>query len=135
MTRLTLTIPGAARGKARPRVGKFSTYTPDPGGWCELIKYSAYQEWGRPMWEGPVGMEIEVHRAMPKGWSKKKRERMEGRPCESTPDGINIAAAICDALEHGILYENDKQVAAVSCLKIWTQTHETIIECWKMEGD
>ena len=134
MTRLTLTIPGPARGKARPRVVQGHTYTPDPGGWVELIKYSAFQEWGRPMWVGSVGMAIEVHRAMPKAWSKKKRERMEGTPCESTPDWVNIAAAICDALEH-ILYDNDKQIAAGSCLKTWAQTHETIISVWKMEGD
>jgi len=137
MTKLTLTIPGPARGKARPRVvnqkGVIRTYTPDPGGWVRTIRYTALHEWGMPLWEGPIGMAIEVHRAIPKGWSKAKRQELEGAPCESTPDAINIGAAICDVLE-SILYLNDKQVASISCLKVWGLIHETIIEVWRM-GD
>lgn len=131
MTRLILSIPGPARGKARPRVVQGHAYTPDPGGWVELIKYSAFQEWGRPMWEGPVGMAIEVTRAMPKGWSRKKLDRMLYAPCEAPADAPNIAAAVADALEH-IAYANDRQIASISCLKVWGHQHKTVIELWRM---
>ena len=134
MTRLTLSIPGPARGKARPRVVQGHAYTPDPGGWVQTVGYMALREWGRPCWDGPVGMAIEVHRAMPAGWSQKKRARMDGVPCEATPDAVNVGASVCDALEH-IVYPNDKQVASISCLKTWGVTHETLIEVWQMKGE
>jgi Holliday junction resolvase RusA-like endonuclease len=35
---------------------------------------------------------------MPDSWSQKKKEKMNGLPCESKPDTDNITKAIKDAL-------------------------------------
>ena len=126
MTNATFIVPGKARGKARPRVTKFATYTPDPGGWTDSVGYYAIQTVGRPNWEGCIELTFTVIRQMPSSWSKKKRDAMGGQPCNTIPDLVNIGAAICDALEN-ILYPNDKQICSITCSKKWGPIDQTEI--------
>ena len=50
--------------------------------------------------------EVDFYCQMPKSWSKKKREEMEGKPKQVTPDWDNYAKALQDALakEDGYIY-------------------------------
>ena len=122
-------VPGEARGKARPRVTQHGghTYTPDPGGWAASVTAAATVARDDPAlaeYTGPVGLSITVDRAMPKSWSNKKKQAMSGMPCLSTPDSVNVAAAIMDALNH-VLYKDDKQVADLSISQSWRIDHGT----------
>ena len=126
MTSATFIVPGKARGKARPRVTKHGTWTPDPGGWTDTVGYYAIQTAGRPNWEGRIVLNFSVIKQMPSSWSKKKQKAMEGKWCDTIPDLVNICAAICDALEN-ILYKNDKQVCTISCSKQWGPIDQTEI--------
>lgn len=113
------------------RGGKAHTYSPDPGGFQEKVGYYAFQEAGQLLWNGPIGLKIAVTRAIPKSWSKKKREAAQGQYSEATPDAVNISAVVSDALE-GVFYQNDKSVALVLVSKCWGLQDETRIEAWKI---
>jgi Holliday junction resolvase RusA-like endonuclease len=123
-------VPGEAKGKARPRVTRYGTYTPDPEGWVALVTAEATarrSSLDNPAeYTGPIAMNLVVERAMPKSWPKKKRGAMKGHPCLSTPDTVNIAAAICDALNH-VFYVDDRQVHSLSITKYWAEEHGTWI--------
>lgn len=51
---------------------------------------------------------------MPKSWSGKKKERMDGQPHQQRPDIDNICKAVMDALA-----KEDSYVYALNCKKIW----------------
>lgn len=131
-------VPGRAAGKARPRVTRSGThtYTPDPGGY--VARVTAYglerrQELGLDTWEGPISLDIHVERQMPTTWSKAKRKRYLEIPAPHVPDTVNIAAAVCDALE-GIYYYNDRQVCDVRARQTWGEEHLTTISVAQYAG-
>ena len=93
-----ITIPCRGFGKERPRVTRHGTYMRD-----EYTSRMAQIKAGvgeLPDWcyTQTVGLEVTAMFAMPKSWSKKKREAMRGKLKESTPDGDNLMGAIMDAL-------------------------------------
>jgi Holliday junction resolvase RusA-like endonuclease len=53
---------------------------------------------------------------MPKSWSKKKQEKMLGRPHQSRPDVDNFVKAFLDAL-----LGEDKEVWHVDAYKFWSR--------------
>ena len=130
-TILWFTVLGKAAGKARPRVtrGGLHTYTPDPGGFVERVTeegVAARQRRGAVISSGSIGLEVIVTRGMPKSWSLKKHERFDEQPAMSTPDLVNVMAAVCDALE-GVFYKNDKQITDISGAHSWGWEHEVQI--------
>ena len=142
---LTLRIEGPARGKARPRTvthkGTTWTYTPDPGEWTENLRALAFQEWGTPLWAGPVGIRLVVRHAIPTSTSsKKRRQALMGTPCTVRPDLNNIMGAVLDGLArtpfgHKMLFaKEDAQIAEVHATKVWDEYHSTEIEVWQREA-
>ena len=132
-------VPGPARGKARPRVTRAGahTYTPDPGDYAARVRdygMVARLEAGWEMTDEPVLLDIHVLRAMPTGWSRSRRESMDGSLALPRPDAVNIAAAICDALE-GVFYVNDAQVVRLTIDKRWGQTSQTTITVDTTRGE
>jgi len=128
---VSFTVPGEARGKARPRVtrGGQHTYTPDPGGWTESVTAAAVAAREDPSvaeYTGVVSLQVAVDREMPKSLSKKKRGQTRYAPCLTKPDSNNVAGAIMDALNH-VLYEDDSQVYRLSIRQIWADEHTTTI--------
>jgi len=125
-------VPGAARGKARPQVTRRGqhVFTPDPGGWVELVGQLGLvcrQDVGVNLMEsGPVWLSVGVRRAMPKGWSQRKRDAQRGTYAVRTPDLVNVYAAVCDGLQ-GVFYRNDNQVVMISATQVWGDEHETAI--------
>lgn len=123
---ISITVPMAAFGKARPRVvktrrGKSHTFMPD--------EYQAKRDelrWhcaGIDIPDGPVHLSITAVRQLPKSWSKKRRAEMLGTYSPTIPDVDNIAGAIMDAL-----FKQDNQVVTLFCEKIWGEEHELRIE-------
>jgi Holliday junction resolvase RusA-like endonuclease len=61
---------------------------------------------------------------MPKSWSKKKRERMDGQPHRQRPDLSNLIKALEDSL-----YEDDSKIWQYRGLeKRWGETGQIIIQ-------
>lgn len=113
------TIPGEPKGKGRPKfskVGNFvKVYTPDTTVNYENWVKICFQGEQQKMIDGQLRAEIKCYFAIPKSYSKKKRQSaLKGdlRPTKK-PDCDNIAKIILDAL-NGLAYKDDKDV--VSCL-------------------
>jgi Holliday junction resolvase RusA-like endonuclease len=116
---IKFTIPGEPKGKGRPkfsRQGNFvKTYTPETTVNYENWVKICFREEGQKMLEGQLRAVIDCYYAIPKSFSKKKREKAlkgELRPTKK-PDCDNIAKIILDAL-NGLAYKDDKDI--VSCL-------------------
>ena len=65
-----------------------------------------------------IKLAIIIDRAMPEGWSRRKRHEMEDEFAPHVPDTVNVAAAVCDALS-GVFYEDDRQVVALDVRQVW----------------
>jgi Holliday junction resolvase RusA-like endonuclease len=130
---ISFEVPGAAAGKARPRVTRSGqhTYTPDPGGYVKRVTAAGVEARNASDWPGIVptvgiSMKVIVTKGMPKSWSKRKRAELDGGWAPHTPDTGNIALACCDALS-GVLYEDDRQVVELYSSQRWGLGHNTEI--------
>lgn len=60
---------------------------------------------------------------MPESWSKKKKQRMFGKPHQQTPDKDNLEKGLLDAI-----YEDDKHIWDGRVSKFWSDYGMIIIE-------
>jgi len=51
---------------------------------------------------------------MPKSWSKKKKEEMDGTPHQQKPDWDNLGKALSDAV-----YDDDSKIWNITISKMW----------------
>jgi Holliday junction resolvase RusA-like endonuclease len=116
-----------AFGKARPRVTRNGTYMPRA---YTRKKASLRRQFGASVPDGLVHLSVTAVRQLPKSWSNKKRERMDGRYTKAGPDTDNIAGAVMDAL-----FPDDSRVVTIFCEKVWGQRHALVIEIAKAEDD
>lgn len=128
---ITFTVPGVPSPKKRPRVvrlpnGTSHTYTPDEAGFVPRVQVHALEAGLRP-YDGVVVLKATVYRAMPAGWSQRRRSERCGLPCTAGPDRVNVLANLCDALE-GVAMKNDRQVMLDSCWSFWADTDYTVVE-------
>lgn len=68
-------------------------------------------------------LHMRFHIAMPKSWSRKKREEKRGTPHQSTPDLDNLIKAFFDAL-----LKRDEQIHQYSADKRWAEKGAIEIE-------
>lgn len=119
------TVPGAPKGKGRPRFssrnGKVRTYTPDTTASYEDLVRMEYgsQCSGISFGDGPVAVTILAKFPIPKSVTKQRRAAMlrHERPAKK-PDADNIAKIVCDAL-NGIAYDDDAQVVSLKVEKMY----------------
>jgi Holliday junction resolvase RusA-like endonuclease len=125
---VTFDVPGKAAGKARPRVtrGGQHTYTPDPGGFVERVTGYGVAARRNGISSDPIKLTILIDRQMPKSWSQRKRDAMEDEYAPHTPDAVNVAAAICDALQ-GVYFMDDRQVVSLEVSQVWAYEASTQI--------
>lgn len=120
-------VEGKIKGKARPRLGKHSTY--NTGGTVNYenwVKF-CYQTQEGIHFYGPLKANIVVYHKVPSSYTKKRvqaiREGIEYP--QKTPDVDNIAKIILDALNK-IAYDDDRQVVELTVIKRWTEDKERI---------
>lgn len=63
---------------------------------------------------------------MPKSWSKKKREAMDGAPHQQKPDVDNLTKALLDSI-----FEDDSHVHDIHTRKVWGVEGSIVIESEK----
>lgn len=69
-------------------------------------------------WEPPAaGMKISFFVSMPKSWTAKKKDKMEGKPHTQRPDLDNFVKAFLDAL-----CSDDSHIWSLKATKRWTRT-------------
>lgn len=124
-------VPGRPQGKARPRVTKKGTYTPQrTRDYERLIRTSYIAAGGRQYTKDvPVRVNIRAYYAIPKGTSKRKQEKMIAGDVKPTvkPDCDNIAKVVCDAL-NGLAYADDNRVVVLTVTKLYGENPRLMVE-------
>ena len=122
------TVPGAARGKGRPRAttigGHARMYTDAKTvSYENLVKIMAMEAMsGRPPIAVPVSMAILVRIAVPKSSSKKLRAEMltdQIKPAKK-PDLTNIIKAVEDG-SNCVVYVDDSLIVCIEASKVYAE--------------
>ena len=128
-------VPGAPRGKQRPKVTRNGAYTPEETKRYEQKVLACFlNEYPRmkPIRNG-VNVHITAFFEIPKSYGKARRERILNgleRPTKK-PDADNIAKIILDALNGKVILD-DKQVVVLTVKKHYSTIPrvEVLIEEW-----
>lgn len=113
--------------KARPRVrvddkGRPRLYTPEStAGFESAITAEAIQAMRSKTHDGPVKLWAHFRIRIPKSYSKRKCEALDGKPhtLKGRMDGDNLVKGIMDACT-GVVYEDDGQVYSMCVIKTWS---------------
>ena len=123
-TTITFTVPGVAKGKARPRFanrGKFKiAYTPEETVRRENLVALFYKQAApdTPPHSGAIRLSLVATYAMPQSWSGKKKAAMRGEYKCTKPDWDNVGKLVSDAL-NAIAWTDDAVVADGRVTKLW----------------
>jgi Holliday junction resolvase RusA-like endonuclease len=133
---VVFTVPGAPRGKERPRATRQGrVYTPEKTVNAEaLIKLLAGDAMnGRPLLEGALEMLVEFVLPIPASFSKIKRaQAIAGTLAPlSKPDIDNGAKLVADAL-NGVVYKDDAAIVRMALVKRYGEVPATIVEVREM---
>lgn len=130
-------VIGKPVAKARPRVGKYGTYTPEKTiNYESLINYTFIQQYPNfKPYEGEIKAKITAIFEVPKSYSKKKRESLlplndiehSGAGYMHKPDIDNVAKIILDSL-NGLAYKDDSQVTCLLAFKEYGEQAKVIVE-------
>lgn len=128
---IEFTVPGQPIGKARPRAtsvnGRARMYTPKTTADYEKVVASE----AKPLFPEPlacaVRLRVVAFFAMPKSWSKRKREALEGQFHTQKPDADNVLKAIKDGL-NDVAWIDDCQVCDARVVKRWARHGETFVQ-------
>ena len=131
------TVHGKIHGKPRIKArsaGKFAMVynPPETKTWQNRIISAYIHDCGNPKpfdGETPLDLHIEAYFAIPKAFSKKKRELaiMQAiRPIKK-PDFDNIAKIVADALGDGVAYPDDMQITDAEQIKLYSEGEEYMI--------
>jgi len=126
---LTIVVPGAMRGKGRPRFGNGRTYTDAKTVSAEnWIKSCAVDQIGTPVLECAVSVSIVVEKAVPPSWSAKKKGAALLGAIHATgkPDWDNAGKLACDSL-NGIAWKDDSQIVAATYRRRFGPVDQTTI--------
>lgn len=125
---ISFTVDGTAVPKQRPRISGRRAYTPRRTMEYEERVRDAFRSSYHGFFPAygadvPVRVSIEVYQAIPKSWSKKKRQQAEAGeivPLVHNGDVDNIAKSIMDAL-NGYAYLDDCQVVRLEISKVYAK--------------
>ncbi len=131
---IKLTVPGEPVSKARPRVTRYGTYTPEKTKNYEtLVKELYFVKHKQTLFEGELKINIKAYFRIPKSASKKKRAEMISGKIRPTkrPDIDNVIKSITDSL-NGVAYDDDSQIVLVVAEKYWSEEPRVEIELGKI---
>lgn len=132
-------IPGKVKAKQSFKIGYNGfKYTPSDvksyANWVRLCFQKEYPKHLPSMYhDKQLRMNIEAHYAIPKSFSKKKREDALNRLVRPTvkPDCDNISKNICDSL-NGIVYPDDKQIVSLEVEKYYSENESVIVRIYDL---
>lgn len=99
---------------AKPRMTQRDRWKKRPS----VLKYFAFKDEcrARNVQLPEVGIRVIYGVPMPKSWSKKKKEEMDWKPHQQTPDLDNLNKALCDAV-----LDDDSRIWNMWGSKIWSR--------------
>lgn len=122
-------VPGAVRGKGRPRFVRATgrTYTPEQTMSYEnrIAAEGERAMAGRDPLQGALGLRIWVLKTVPASWSKARREAADY--VTSKPDLDNVVKLVKDAMNK-IVYDDDAQIASLIAVKRYGDTEQLLVE-------
>lgn len=137
-------VDGEPQGEPRPRATAFRGHvrvytTKNP--WRDAVARRALEMHSGPPLEGAVGVRIVCYFRRPQRLLRKK-DSPDPILHTAKPDGDNVAKAALDAMS-GILYRDDRQVAAMTVRKYYApkpgepgiDDPGAAIEVWSMQDD
>jgi Holliday junction resolvase RusA-like endonuclease len=109
------------------------TYTPGKTHNYETAVRAAYlSKYPSGQWvtnkEQPISADITFYFEMPSSWSRKKKERNEGKLCLKHIDLDNCYKSVTDAL-NGLAYPDDSQICIAGKIKKVWSTKEYVEVC------
>ena len=122
MEDLYFVIHGQPKGKARPRVTRYGTYTPKSTREFEALIRKCWQEQtGGKSFPAGTALCCTIHAyfAIPQSYSKRQRQSLVFQPHTKKPDCDNIAKAVLDSL-NGYAFHDDSAVAQLIVEKTYT---------------
>ena len=127
---MILEIKGTPIGKARPRLSRYGTYTPqktkDYEEYVKLCYINKYNVKLAPT-EKPLKAKITAFFEVPTSYSKKKKKELIGQPHTNKPDIDNIVKIILDSL-NGLAYKDDKQIVKLEVEKLYGEEAKVVLE-------
>jgi Holliday junction resolvase RusA-like endonuclease len=92
----------------------------------ELSFHARNHHKGDPL-TGPVELNLTFYMPMPKDWSEKKRQRMEGQLHTKRPDRDNLEKGVCDSFNK-IVWKDDGQVCTGTTIKRYSRDPRIEVE-------
>lgn len=125
---VSFTAFGKPVPKARPRVARYSTYTPQSTTDYEKLIADAWKRKGAEMFPENTPLEIEVHAyfPIPTSLSKKKQNALHEKPHLKRGDLDNVVKSILDALNE-LAFKDDSAVYSIKADKHYAFTPRTEI--------
>lgn len=131
-------VSGKVKAKQSFKICNGIKYTPSDvksyANWVRLCFKNEYPEHlPSEYFEKQLRMNIEAYFAIPKSFSKKKREQALNQEIRPTvkPDCDNISKNICDAL-NGIVFPDDKQIVSLEVEKFYSEDEKVIIRIYEI---
>lgn len=126
---LVIVLPGAPKGKGRPRFWNGRAVTPEATRAYEhsLAAVARVAMAARPVINGPMSVSVEARMPVPASWSRKRRAAALAGVLWPTgkPDADNILKCL-DAL-NGIVWRDDALIVATQVLKIYSAEPSLIV--------
>ena len=115
-----------------PRLARGHAYDPKEKD-KRAIRYLVKQQYDKPPMKGFVALTMCFAYPMPKSASKKKREAMlAGHIIPTKSDCTNCQKLYEDCLKN-IVFEDDRNVALISSMKLYSEKGQVIIKVWPLE--
>lgn len=124
------TIPGPPTSLKRPRFGKGFCYDSQKGIKKSLQSLLIREQKAYCFPEGPLYVSMRFYMPIPASWSKKKQAAALGSPHDKMPDIDNLVKFILD-VGNEVLWEDDRLIFCLDCIKIYDNNPRTEIEIWK----
>ena len=128
-SKVVFIIPGPAQAKQRPRINRNTgrVYTPGATSKYEKLVKESYGD--NPCFKNQfISVKITFKMAIPKSYSKKKREQALNKEIFPTRADIdNYIKSILDGL-NGVCWEDDRYIYSITAEKIFAEESETIVE-------
>ena len=114
---------------SRPRVSQYGTYYSPI--YDQFRKDMSKLLMGKViLYEEPLKLEVTFYKKIPKSYSKKRTEELDGQYITTVPDLDNLEKALYDSMNN-VIYKDDSQIVDHHTRKIWTKNNghiEVLIE-------
>jgi Holliday junction resolvase RusA-like endonuclease len=110
--------------KKRPVVVKYHAYR-------DAIRYKLLSQGMKKL---PSAMGFTFHMPMPKSWTKKRKEYMNGRLHEQKPDLDNLIKAVKDGFTYGTPFDDSHVSCYVFAQKVWSVEGAVVIYEAQQDG-